>query len=132
MTFTLKKELAKKMYNGKKIHKTWQLIFWALWWRPTRLQHLLHNVETNSSSRFILCNCQVIKHVKVAKVWGKRVSVLISQPFPFSGVCMPCANVFGLKMLQLTVNIVPVTHGGRGYCWIQMIFFQSRQSKILS
>lgn len=39
-----------------------------------------------------------------------RVTVLVHQPFPFGSVSMPCSDVLGLEMLQLTVDIVSVSH----------------------
>lgn len=46
----------------------------------------------------------------MSHVGAVGVSVLIYQPFPFGGICMACANVFGLQMLQLTVDVVAVSH----------------------
>lgn len=46
----------------------------------------------------------------MSHVRAVRVSVLVDQPFPFAGVCVSCADVLGLKMLQLTVDIVSVRH----------------------
>ena len=53
----------------------------------------------------------MIQHVKVTKIRGKGVPVLVGQPFPFGGVCVSCANVLGLEMLKLAVDVVSVTHG---------------------
>lgn len=47
--------------------------------------------------------------------------MLIDQPFPFTGVCVSSADVFGLKMLQLTVDVVSVRHR----CWVTKILSRS-------
>lgn len=38
------------------------------------------------------------------------ISVLVGHPFPFAGVGMSCANILGLKMLQLAVDVVSIAH----------------------
>ena len=86
------------------------LVLWAFGWRPAWLQHLLHNIEADTGARFIFHNSQMIKHVKMSQVRGKCVSVLVGQPLPLCSVCMTRANVLGLEMLQLAVNIIAVTH----------------------
>lgn len=46
----------------------------------------------------------------MAHVGAVRVSVLVHQPFPLGGVCMSCANVLRLQVLQLAVDVVTVRH----------------------
>lgn len=46
----------------------------------------------------------------MAKVAGQRITVLIGQPFVFGGVGVSGTNILALQMLQLTVNIVTITH----------------------
>lgn len=46
----------------------------------------------------------------MSHVGAVRVAVLIDQPFPFAGVGVSCANILGLKMLKLTVDVVTVGH----------------------
>ncbi len=49
----------------------------------------------------------------MSHIGAVRVSVLVNQPFPFAGVGVSCADVLGLKMLQLTVDVVSVCHSYR-------------------
>lgn len=46
----------------------------------------------------------------MSHVGAVRVSVLVHQPFPLAGVGVPRADVLGLEMLQLTVDVVSVRH----------------------
>lgn len=46
----------------------------------------------------------------MSHVGAVRVSVLVHQPFPLGGVCVPCANVLRLQVLQLAVDVVTVRH----------------------
>lgn len=46
----------------------------------------------------------------MSHVGAVGVSVLVNQPLPFAGVCVTCADVLGLKMLQLAVDVVTVCH----------------------
>lgn len=50
-----------------------------------------------------------------------RVSVLVDQPFPFAGVGVSGADVFGLQMLQLAVDVVSVCHR----CWRPRSFLRN-------
>lgn len=49
----------------------------------------------------------------MSHVGAVRVPVLVDQPFPLAGVSMSRADVLGLQMLQLTVDVVSVRHPGR-------------------
>lgn len=49
----------------------------------------------------------------MSHVGAVRVSVLVDQPLPLAGVGVSCADVFGLEMFQLTVDVVSVRH----CCW---------------
>lgn len=46
----------------------------------------------------------------MSHVGAVRVPVLVDKPFPLAGVGMSRADVLGLQMLQLTVDVVPVRH----------------------
>lgn len=46
----------------------------------------------------------------MAHVGAVRVPVLVYQPFPLGGVCVSCADVLRLQMLQLAVDVVAVSH----------------------
>lgn len=50
----------------------------------------------------------------MSHVGAVGVSVLVDQPFPFAGVSVSSADVLGLKMLELTVDVVSVRHP----CWV--------------
>lgn len=50
----------------------------------------------------------------MSHVGAVGVSVLVDQPFPFAGVSVSRADVFGLEMLKLTVDVVSVCHR----CWV--------------
>lgn len=50
----------------------------------------------------------------MSHVGAVGVSVLVDQPFPFAGVSVSSADVLGLKMLELTVDVVSVCHR----CWV--------------
>lgn len=85
------------------------IIRFVCWW-STRLQHLLHQVEANARFALVLGNREVVEQVEVPHVGAVRVTVLVDQPFPLAGVGMSCTDVLGLKMFQLTVDVVPVGH----------------------
>ena len=69
-------------------------------------------------------NLILIKSLKSSQKWfgkhieGKNivckpcisVSVSIHNPLPLGGVSVPSAHIFGLEMLHLRENIVPITH----------------------
>lgn len=82
------------------------------WW-STWLKHLLHKVEADTCFALVLSHSKVVEQVKMPHVGAVRVAVLIDQPFPFAGVGVSCANILGLKMLKLTVDVVTVGHS----CW---------------
>lgn len=46
----------------------------------------------------------------MSHVGAVRVSVLVDQPFPLTGVGVSSADILRLKMLQLTVDVVSVRH----------------------
>ena len=52
----------------------------------------------------------MVGHVEVADERGHRIPVLVRGPFEFRGVGVPGADVLGLQMLQLTVNVVSFAH----------------------
>lgn len=79
-------------------------------WRSTGLQHLLHQVEADPCFALVLGNGEVVEQVKVSHVGAVRVPVLVHQPLPFAGVRMACADVLGLQMLQLAVDVISVRH----------------------
>lgn len=60
----------------------------------------------------------------MSHVGAVRVSVLVNQPLPFAGVCVTCADVLGLKMLQLAVDVVTVCH-----LQIQNLCFRDREER---
>lgn len=74
------------------------------------MEHLLHQVEADSGFALVLSYGEVVEQVKVSHVGAVGVSVLVDQPFPLAGVSVSCADVLGLKMLQLTVDVVSVRH----------------------
>ena len=78
--------------------------------RPAGLQHLLHQVEADARLALVLSDGEVVEQVKVPHVGAVRVPVLVHQPLPFAGVCVTRPDVFGLQMLQLTVDVVAVGH----------------------
>jgi len=80
------------------------------WRRATGLQHLLQVVEAQARLALVLGDGQVVEEVCVAQVGGVGVAVLVGQPFPFGCVGVACADVLGLEMLQLRVDIVAITH----------------------
>lgn len=49
----------------------------------------------------------------MSHVGAVRVPVLVDQPFPLAGVSVSRADVLGLQMLQLTVDVVSVRHPWR-------------------
>lgn len=49
----------------------------------------------------------------MAHVRAVGVPMLVHQPFPLGGVGMACANVFGLQVLKLTVDVVAISHSGK-------------------
>lgn len=77
-----------------------------------RLQHLLHQVEAHARLALVLGHGEVIKQVEMSHVGAVRVPVLVHKPLPLAGVRVPRADVLGLQMLQLTVDVVPVRHPG--------------------
>lgn len=74
------------------------------------MKHLLHQVEADTRFALVLSDGEVVEQVKMSHVGAVRVSMLVDQPFPLAGVCVSCADVLGLKMLQLTVDVVSVCH----------------------
>lgn len=74
------------------------------------MEHLLHQVEADTGFALVLSDGEVVEQVKMSHVGAVRVSVLVHQPFPLAGVGVPCADVLGLKMLQLAVDVVSVRH----------------------
>lgn len=79
-----------------------------------RLQHLLHQVEADARFALILGYSEVVEQVKMSHVGAVRVPVLVHQPFPLAGVSVSRADVLGLQMLQLTVDVVSVRHPWQG------------------
>lgn len=79
----------------------------------TWLQHLLHQVEADARFALVLGHSEVVEQVKMSHVRAVRVPVLVDQPFPLAGVGVSRADVLGLKMLQLAVDVVPVRHSRR-------------------
>lgn len=75
-----------------------------------RLQHLFHQVEANARFTLVLSHSKVVEQVKMSHVGAVRVPVLVHQPFPLAGVGVSRADVLGLQMLQLTVDVVSVRH----------------------
>lgn len=88
----------------------WLSIIGLVSGRPTGLQHLLHQVEAHAGLALVLGDGEVVEQVKVAHVGAVGVPVLVHQPFPFSGVSVARADVLGLQVLQLTVDVVAVSH----------------------
>lgn len=80
----------------------------------TRLQHLLHQVEADARFALVLGHSEVVEQVKMSHIGAVRVPVLVDQPFPLAGVSVSRADVLGLQMLQLTVDVVSVRHPRRG------------------
>lgn len=78
---------------------------WSTW-----LKHLLHQIETDTRFALVLGHGEVVEQVKMSHVRAVRVSVLVDQPFPFAGISVSCADVLGLKMLKLTVDVISVRH----------------------
>ncbi len=78
--------------------------------RPARLQHLLHDVELDPGLGLVLCDGEVVEHVVVALVGGQRVPVLVGGPVELGGVGVAGADVLGLKVLQLAVDVVALAH----------------------
>jgi len=78
--------------------------------RPTRLQHLLHQVEADPRLALVLRDGEVVEQVKVSHVGAVGVSVLVHQPLPLAGVGVARSNVLGLEMLQLAVDVISVGH----------------------
>lgn len=104
---------ATKTSLKKTLHSSlqWNLgIIGFVCWRSTWLKHLLHQVEADTCFALILSDGIVVEQVKMSHVGAVGVPVLIDQPFPFAGVGVSCADVLGLKMLQLTVDVVSVRH----------------------
>lgn len=60
----------------------------------------------------------------MSHVGAVRVSVLVNQPLPFAGVRVTRADVLGLKMLQLAVDVVAVCH-----LQLQNLFFRDREER---
>ena len=52
----------------------------------------------------------MVGEVVVSLVGGEAVAVLVDGPVVLGGVGVPGADVLGLKVLQLTVDIVPLAH----------------------
>lgn len=87
------------------------LIFGSFGRRTTWLYHFFHQIETDTSLRFIFHQWEIVEHIKMAKVGSIAVPVLISQPFPFICIRMSSSDVLRLQMFQLAVNVVSITHG---------------------
>ena len=79
-------------------------------WRTARLDHLLEIVELEARLGLVLRNGQEVEQVRVADERDIRVTMLVGQPLPFRGVRVASADVLGLQMLQLRVDVVPVAH----------------------
>lgn len=88
------------------------IIRFVCWW-STRLQHLLHQVEADARFALVLCHSEVVEQVKMSHVGAVRVPVLVDEPFPLAGVSVSRADVLGLQMFQLTVDVVSVRHPWR-------------------
>lgn len=74
------------------------------------MEHLLHQVEADSGFALVLSHGEVVEQVEMSHVGAVRVSVLVDQPFPLAGVGVSSADVLGLEMLQLTVDVVSIRH----------------------
>lgn len=87
--------------------------------RAAGLQHLLHQVESNPSLALVLGDGEVVEEVEMTHVGAVRVSVLVHQPFPLGGVGVTGADVLGLQMFQLTVDVVAVGHVCSRFRWVE-------------
>ncbi len=52
------------------------------------------------------------------------IPVLVCQPFEFCSVCVTCPDVFGLKVLQLAVNVVSLTHSSSKF--VRLVCFNTK------
>lgn len=102
-------EIQPKKNPCKKILCKLGIVRFFCWW-STRLEHLLHQVEANPRLGLVLSDGEVVEQIKMSHVGAVRVPVLVYEPFPLTRVCVSCANVFGLEVLQLTVDVVSVRH----------------------
>lgn len=85
-------------------------IFWLFGRRSARLKHFLHEIEAHASLGFVLIDGEVVEHVEVSHVRRVRVAVLVHHPLKLVRVSVPRADVLGLQVLQLTVDVVAVAH----------------------
>ena len=75
--------------------------------RAARLEHLLHEVEPHPCLGLVLRDGEVVVEVKVSHVGGVGVAVLVGGPLELGRVCVARADVLGLEVLQLGVDVVP-------------------------
>ena len=52
----------------------------------------------------------MVCEIKVARVRGVRIAMLVGGPVELGRICVPRPDVLGLKVLQLAVNVVSLAH----------------------
>ncbi len=78
--------------------------------RSTRLNHFLKQVELDSGFAFVFGQGKIVQQVEMATVGRVRVAMLIGHPLKLGGVGMARADVLGLQVLELTVDVVSFPH----------------------
>eukprot|EP00035_Acanthoeca_spectabilis_P021490 m.438531 g.438531 ORF g.438531 m.438531 type:complete len:151 (-) comp18253_c0_seq1:36-488(-) len=83
------------------------------WW-SARLNCFLKEVEPNTLFGFVLDQCNVVQEIWVPNVRRRGITMLVYQPLELCCIRVPGANVLGLQVLELAVDVVSrVTHGNR-------------------
>lgn len=86
------------------------LIFRLLGRWSTRLQHLLHEIESDSRLSLILSDREEVQQVVMAHVRAAGITMLIYEPLELRCVGVSCANILRLQMFQLTMDVVAFAH----------------------
>eukprot|EP00694_Reclinomonas_americana_P007928 EC799479.1.p1 GENE.EC799479.1~~EC799479.1.p1 ORF type:complete len:113 (-),score=29.17 EC799479.1:13-309(-) len=75
------------------------------WWWSARLQHFLQEENPLPCHRLILRHGHVRQQRVVTNVTRIRVAVLIDGPLVLGEISVTAANILGLQVLDLRVNV---------------------------
>lgn len=104
-------------------------IFGPLRVDTTRLQHPLHEVELDATDGLVLDDREERQHVRVAKVAGEGVAMLVHHPLELAGVGVPGADVLRLQVLQLRVDVVALLLA-HFRCYVLRLMFVEQKVKL--
>eukprot|EP00245_Coleochaete_scutata_P017574 TRINITY_DN8699_c0_g1_i2.p2 TRINITY_DN8699_c0_g1~~TRINITY_DN8699_c0_g1_i2.p2 ORF type:complete len:111 (-),score=12.49 TRINITY_DN8699_c0_g1_i2:51-383(-) len=84
-------------------------VFLLLWWQTARQEHFLGKIVADTGNGLVLCKSKIGEKGIVADVGRVAVPLDVHRPLESIQIRMACSNILGLEMLELTVDVEPVT-----------------------